>query len=113
MFITETYRLTTADADILAAPSRLNSLPRAGSIIVEATANQADGTNQWTLAVQLPDGEVPVDAQLVPASATSDGIDDRTRLLFRFDGLPQGGHLTLAAVESGTAVLWVRVTLVW
>lgn len=110
--IQETYRIVATNTDVLAAPSRLNSIPYAGQLTLEFAPNQADATNNFTLSLQLPDGEVPVDSQIIPRGnvAVTDTIDDRVESVYTF-AVPQGGHVTIALTESGTAECWVRATL--
>lgn len=109
--IQETYRLTATNTDVLAAPSRLNSVPYDGTLTIELAPNQADATNNWTLALQLANGDVPVDSQLVPrGNNTVDNIDDRMEIVYQFD-VAQGGHTLISLTLAGTAQCWVRITL--
>ncbi len=109
--IQETALHAATNLDILSA-GRLNAIPYAGSLTIDLLASLADATNFWTLTIQLPNGDVPVDAQLVPGcNPTIAGcLDERQlyRLTFR---ATQGGHFTISLTESGTALCTTRVTL--
>jgi len=63
-----------------------------------------DATNNYVLTIQLPSGEVPVDAQAVPASGAGTDmlLDIRELLQFTFPA-GQGGHFTVSLTENGTA----------
>ena len=100
---------TTAD---LLSSGRLNSLPYAGTLTLDFLADLADATNNYAVTIQLPNGDVPVDAQMVPAnSAGADGVlDERQLMRFTFGAGP-GGHFTVTLTESGTAVCAWRAVL--
>lgn len=108
--IVEAYQLTATDTDVLAAPSRLAAIPYDGQLILEFQADANDGTNYWEVTIQLPDGSTPLDAVLIPEGANAGSInaDDKYTLSFP---VAQGGHVTVHATETGTAVLDVRATL--
>lgn len=108
--IVEFFRLVATDADVLAAPSRLSSMPYNGTLILEMQAQQSDGTNQFTVTVQLPDGDVPMDNVIIPDGAVDGALNADDKYMIGFPVI-QGGHVILAATESGTAVLMIRATL--
>lgn len=96
--------------------TRLSSIPYSrGQITIQALANLANATNNFTITVQLPDGSVPVDAQTVSAGQEVEGalggqLDDRLLDQWSFPA-PQGGHFTIAFVETGAAIVTWRVVL--
>ena len=113
-FIKETFQLAATDADVLAAPSRLTSIPADGVLTIECSATQGNPTNNGQLTIQLPGGDTPVENVIIPQNgfSTSDSvIHDDTALQFQFS-VAQGGHVGISYTETGTvtAVLFI-VTL--
>ena len=110
--IYESGIVTATTADLLTTGSRLNSIPYAGQLTLDFLADLADATNNFTVKIQLPGGDVPVDSQLVPAnSAGADGVlDERQLMRFTFPAI-NGGHFTITLTESGTAVCAYRAVL--
>lgn len=102
--------ITASNTDILQG-TRLQTVPDNGVLTFELQASVADATNNFTASVQLPSGDTPMNAVLVPAgnSATAGIIDDRTSLTASFP-VQQGGHCVLSADETGTSVMTYRVT---
>jgi len=109
--ILETANETASDTDILNG-TRLNAIPYNGTLTLEVQANLNNATNNFALTVQLPNGDVPIDSQLVPACNPSlDGVlDERTLLRLQF-GATQGGHFNISLVETGTAICTWRAIL--
>ncbi len=109
--IQETSILSATNADVLSA-GRLNAIPYGGNLVLEFLSQFADATNQYTLTIQLPNGDVPVDAQLVPGCnpAIAGVLDERQLLRYSFVAT-QGGHFTVSLTETGTAVCTFRATL--
>jgi len=109
--ILETANETATDADILAG-TRLNSIPYPGTLTFEVQANLNNATNNFALTIQLPNGDVPVDNQLVPGCNPSlDGVlDERTLLRMAFKAT-QGGHFNISLTETGTAICTWRAIL--
>jgi len=96
------------NADLLAS-TRLASIPYSNSVLHMAfLANLANATNNYALTIQLPNGEVPVDSQLVfmgqeVENALGGNMDGRLAMKFDYPA-PQGGHFTVSLTETGTAV---------
>jgi len=109
--IQETSILSATNADVLSA-GRLNAIPYGGNLVLEFQSQLADATNFYTLTIALPNGDVPVDAQLVPGTnpALAGILDERQLVRFSFRAT-QGGHFTVTLTESGTAVCAFRATL--
>ena len=100
-----------SDTDLLAS-GRLNAIPYSGTLTLDFLADLNDATNGYTVKIQLPNGEVPVDAQRVPANdAGVDGVLHEAQLMRLSFRVPQGGHVTVALTESGTAVCAWRAVL--
>jgi hypothetical protein len=113
--IQETYRLNSSNTDILAAPSRLSSVPRGGVLTLEYSATIADGSNHFKITCQTPEGDVPFEDVRVPFngySATDEVLHTDTRLRYQFTA-SQGGHFLLSAEETGNSILYVLVSLVF
>ncbi len=102
--IFESALISATNTDALSA-GRLNAIPYNGVLTLRFLADLGDATNNYTLTIQLPNGEVPVDAQRVWASgaATDMTVDDREVMQFTFNA-GQGGHFTVNLTEAGTAV---------
>lgn len=109
--IYESEVLTATDADVLNG-GRLNAIPYNGTLTLDFLADLANATNSWSLTIQLPNGDVPVDSQIVPGSNPSLGgvLDDRQLLRFTFPAT-QGGHFTVSLTETGTAICTYRAIL--
>lgn len=112
--IVERNVIIATNADILNG-TRLNSIPYNGTLTFEVMANLANATNSFAMTIQLPNGDVPVDAQIVPAGNEVEGalggqLDDR--LLFRMSfAAYQGGHFNISLTETGAAVATWQVVL--
>lgn len=109
--IFETAIITGTNTDVLNG-TRLNAIPYNGLLTMQFSADLANATNNYVLTIQLPDGDVPVDAQIIPGTNPSlDGVlDDRTKLSFQFRAT-QGGHYTISLTETGTAIAIWRAVL--
>lgn len=109
--ILETAVIAATSTDVLNG-TRLNAIPYNGELILEFQASLADATNSYALTIQLPNGDVPVDSQIVPANNPALGgvLDERTKLSFVFRAT-QGGHFTISLTESGTAIAIWRAVL--
>lgn len=109
--IIETFHLVATNLDLLSA-GRLNAIPYNGIIRIQLLADLGGATNFYTLTLQLPNGDVPVDAQQVPASSSGLDmvLDDRELWLLSYRAT-QGGHFVISLTESGTATCAVRVGL--
>jgi len=109
--IYESVLISATNTDVLAG-TRLNAIPYNGTITFQFLADLGDVTNFYQLTLQLPDGEVPVDLQTVPASShgTDMDLNDREVLQFSF-GAGQGGHFVVNLTENGTATCAFRAIL--
>lgn len=109
--IYETNVITATDADILSG-TRLNSIPYNGSLTLDFLADLSNATNRYTVTIQLPNGDVPVDGQHVPGANPSLGgvLDERQLLRFTFRAT-QGGHYTISLTETGAAIATWRAVL--
>lgn len=109
--IYESAVIAATDTDVLNG-TRLNAIPRNGILTIDLQASLADATNNYTATIQLPGGDVPVDAQIVPGNNPALGgvLDERTLLRFTFPA-SQGGHFTISLTEAGTAICTWRAVL--
>lgn len=103
--------IVATDTDVLNG-TRLNAIPYNGLLTVQVSVNLANATNSWALTIQLPNGDVPVDSQIVSGTNPAlDGVlDERTLTQFTFPAT-QGGHFTISLTETGTAIAIWRAVL--
>ena len=108
--IVESYYIVGTTGDILAAPSRMSSIPYNGTLIIEAQASDNDTTNTMSMTIQLSDGSTPLENVRIPKGVTADGLnmDDKYQVSFP---VTQGGHVLASITETGTCTALVRVTL--
>ncbi len=114
MVIKESFLLAADSADVLAAPSRLAAIPRAGMLLIEASATDCDATNFGRLTLQPPEGDIPFENLHIPMSglSTTDAVLDKDTQLTILLQVAQGGHVGLQYDETGTVTLVIiMVTL--
>ncbi len=101
---------TATNTDILQG-TRLQTVPAGGVLTFELQAKTNDPSNNFTVSVQMPNGDTPLNSIRVPAcNPTLDGvIDERQNLTVSFP-IMQGGHCVFSTVETGTSSLAWRVT---
>lgn len=109
--IYESAVIAATDTDVLNG-TRLNAIPYNGTLTLDFLSNLADASNSWALTIQLPNGDVPVDAQIVPGNNPSLGgvLDERQLMRFTFRATI-GGHFTVSLTETGTAICIWRAVL--
>ncbi len=109
--IYESSLISATNTDVLAG-GRLNAIPYGGRITFQFLADLGTAAANYVLTLQLPNGDVPVDAQIVPASGTGVDmvLDDRELLQFTFLATI-GGHFVVSLTETGTAVCAFRAIL--
>lgn len=109
--ILETATEAATNADILNG-TRLNSIPYNGTLTFEFQSDLNNAANNFAVTIQEPNGDVPIDAQLVPATNPALGgvLDDRTLLRASFRAT-QGGHFNVSLTETGTALCTWRAVL--
>jgi hypothetical protein len=101
---------TGTNSDILQG-TRLQTVPAGGILTFELQSDYNDSVNNYTVSVQMPNGDTPINNTRVPGtSALHVGvIDERQNLTVSFP-IMQGGHCVFSCTESGTAFLAWRVT---
>ena len=99
-----------SNSDILQG-TRLQTVPAGGVLTFELQANLNDGGNFYTVSVQMPNGDTPLNNVRIPGtSPVDDGIiDERQNLTVSFP-IMQGGHCVFSCTEVGAASLAWRVT---
>jgi len=103
--------ITATNTDVLSG-TRLDSIPFGGILVMRFQSNLANASNNYSLTIQEPNGNVPVDSQLVPGNNPAlDGVMDE-RTLFQMS-LPasQGGHFIVSLTETGTAAVMYQMLL--
>lgn len=109
--IYESFLIAATNADVLSA-GRLNAIPYNGKLTLRFLADLSDVTNFYILTLQLPGGDVPIDAQRVRASGAGvDGLMDERELLQVTYSAHLGGHFTVSLTENGTATCMVEAVL--
>ena len=99
------------NADILQG-TRLQTVPAGGILTFELQASDSDATNNYTVSVQMPGGDTPMNATRAPCGNTTGlagVIDSRTCLTASFP-ISQGGHCVFSTTETGDSELSWRVT---
>ncbi len=102
--------LTASTADILQG-TRLQTLPRAGTLLFLMIASDGVAANHYTVKIQLPNGDTPLDGVWVPGGATAGlagVLDDRLMLAFRAR-IQQGGHPVFGITETGDTEFFYRL----
>lgn len=109
--IFEQSLISATNTDVLST-GRLNAIPYSGTLTLTFLADLGDATNNYSLTIQKPNGDVPVDAQTVVASAAGTDmlLNSREWMQFTFRAT-QGGHFTVSLTENGTAVCAFRAIL--
>ncbi len=102
--IIESAVITATNTDIL-NNTRLNSIPYNGMLTFDVLADLNNATNNYVVTIQEANGDVPIDAQPVPATNPALGgvLDERTLLQWTWPALP-GGRFIISVVETGAAV---------
>jgi hypothetical protein len=98
------------NTDILQG-TRLQTVPAGGVLTFELQAEVNNNSNNFTVSVQMPNGDTPLNSVRVPGSnpALAGVIDERQNLTVSFP-IQQGGHCVFSAAETGTCNLAWRVT---
>lgn len=101
--IFESSLISATNTDVLSV-GRLNAIPYNGILTLKLLADLGDATNFYTLTLQKPGGDVPVDAQRVYASShgLDMNMDDRECMTFVFQAF-MGGHFVVSLTEGGSA----------
>lgn len=107
--IFESSIISATNADVLSV-GRLNSIPYLGTLTLRFLADLGTAAANFALTLQLPGGDVPVDAQQVPAGGTIGGMDERLVWQMSFPAGP-GGHFIVSLTETGTAVCMFQAIL--
>lgn len=108
--IIESGRLAATNSDLLTA-TRLQTAPANGTLLFQIQASDNDGTNNYSMDIQLPDSDVPIIAQNVPMGGTAGlggQLDDD--FMFQFaTRIGQGGRVVFGLTETGDAECEWRV----
>jgi len=101
---------TASNTDILQG-TRLQTVPAGGVLTFELQSELNDATAFYTVSVQMPNGDTPMNNTRVPATNPADEgiIDERQNLTVSFP-IMQGGHCVFSCVETGNTTLAWRVT---
>lgn len=108
--IWESQIISATNTDVLSA-GRLNAIPYTGLLSLLFLADLGTAAANFSLTIQKPGGEVPVDGQQVWANshAIVGAYNELEVLKFQFQA-GVGGHFVVSLTETGTAVcLFVAV----
>lgn len=100
-----------SNTDILQG-TRLQTVPETGTLTFELQASDSDATNNYTVSVQMPGGDTPMNGVRIPcgnSTGLAGVIDERTDLQATFI-IAQGGHCVFSCTETGDSELSWRVT---
>ncbi len=90
----------------LLSGTRLESIPAGARFLhFRCSANVNDGTNNFLLTIELPNGLIPVDAQEVPADANNNTgvLNERSLMQWTWPAVV-GGRFIINATETGAAI---------
>lgn len=96
------------DSDILSG-TRLQTVPAGGFLTFELQSTANSTTDGYTVSIQMPNGDTPLNNVRVPAGVTSGGINNNDKMMITLP-VQQGGHTVFSCVETGAATLSYRVT---
>ena len=98
------------NADILQG-TRLQTVPAGGILTFELQGNLNTASNNYSVSVQMPNGDTQLNNVRVPSCNPSlEGvIDERQNLTVSFP-IMQGGHCVFSCTETGSAFMTWRVT---
>jgi len=98
------------NADILQG-TRLQTVPAGGVLTFELQASSNSSAANYTVSVQMPNGDTPLNSVRVPSCnpALTGVIDERQNLTVSFP-IMQGGHCVFSCTETGTSTMSWRVT---
>jgi len=102
--IFESSLISATNTDVLAG-GRLNAIPYNGTLTLRFLSDLGTAAALYTLTIQTPSGDVPVDAQTVWASGSGADMvmDDREVMQFSFPA-SQGGHFVVSRDWLATVV---------
>ena len=101
---------TATNTDILQG-TRLQTVPAGGVLTFELQAKTNDPSNNFTVSVQMPNGDTPLNNVRIPGTSVADTgiIDERQNLTVSFP-IMQGGHCVFSMTENGDNNMAWRVT---
>ena len=99
-----------SNSDILQG-TRLQTVPAGGILTFELQAQLNDSSNYFTVSIQMPNGDTPMNNTRVPGTSPEETgvIDERQNLTVSFP-ITQGGHCVFSCTEAGSNTLAWRVT---
>ena len=105
-------QIFTDSANDVMQGGRLSNIPYNGALALQFQAQQLSEANNWRMTIQLPNGDVPLDNQLISAGADVPGCLDSDTLTQMTFNATQGGHFTIGVTKTGGAnVLIARFVL--
>ena len=98
----------TTNSDILQG-TRLQTVPQGGYLTFELQSNANTTTDFFSVSIQMPNGDTPLNGVRVPDGASSFGLNnnDKTQITLP---VAQGGHTVFSCEQTGSTELVWRVT---
>ncbi len=100
------------NTDILQG-TRLQTVPAGGILTFEMQAADGAAANNYTVSIQMPGGDTPMNGTLVPCNSAVAGLpgvlNERDNLTASFP-ISQGGHCVFSCTETGDTEFMWRVT---
>jgi hypothetical protein len=97
-----------SNSDILQG-TRLQTVPQGGYLTFELQSSANDLTDNFTVSVQMPNGDTPLNEVYVVAGVTTGALNNNDKMQITLP-VAQGGHTVFSCTETGTAQLTWRVT---
>jgi hypothetical protein len=97
-----------SNADILQG-TRLQTVPQGGYLTFELQATTNSSTAGFTVSIQMPNGDTPLNDVRVTAGVTSGGLNNNDKMQITLP-VAQGGHTVFSCNATGAGNLTWRVT---
>lgn len=109
--ILEQSLISATNTDVLSV-GRLNAIPYNGELTLCFLSDLATAAANFSLTIQKPNGDVPIDGQLVQGNSHAVvGVMNSLEWFMVTYQATQGGHFTISLTETGTAVCCFRAAL--
>ena len=97
-----------SNTDILQG-TRLQTVPQGGYLTFELQSSVNDLANNYSVSVQMPNGDTPLNDVRVTAGVTNGALNNNDKMQITLP-IAQGGHTVFSCTEVGAGQLTWRVT---